>query len=294
MIEHELRDLAVHHRATSGQLRPRNARSTGAGRDAAHVRRGAAPRPTARCPDDLHEQTEVVWANIVRDPRRGRHDRARHRVDHDVRGRRTASRLAEVMAVRDRALSGHRVASTFVTVPALARPAWRLEIAVVAARLAQRLAVGSYARRSMSDDKAHRFRHRDQGALRRRGSRRLGSGRAARCAGRAAVHARRVPDDVPRQVVDDAPVRRLRHGGVDQRAVQVPAARPARPDSVCAFDLPTQMGYDSDHPRAEGEVGKVGVAIDSMADMRTAARRPAARQGHHEHDDQLHRRRSCC
>ena len=36
----------------------------------------------------------------------------------------------------------------------------------------------------------------------------------------------------------------------------------------CAFDLPTQMGYDSDHPRAEGEVGKVGVAIDSIEDMR--------------------------
>jgi methylmalonyl-CoA mutase N-terminal domain/subunit len=35
----------------------------------------------------------------------------------------------------------------------------------------------------------------------------------------------------------------------------------------CAFDLPTQMGYDSDHPRAEGEVGKVGVAIDSLEDM---------------------------
>src|ERR1041384_4047358 len=35
----------------------------------------------------------------------------------------------------------------------------------------------------------------------------------------------------------------------------------------CAFDLPTQMGYDSDHPRAEGEVGKVGVAIDSVEDM---------------------------
>ena len=35
----------------------------------------------------------------------------------------------------------------------------------------------------------------------------------------------------------------------------------------CAFDLPTQMGYDSDHPRAEGEVGKVGVAIDSIEDM---------------------------
>ena len=30
-----------------------------------------------------------------------------------------------------------------------------------------------------------------------------------------------------------------------------------------AFDLPTQIGYDSDHPLADGEVGKVGVAIDS-------------------------------
>jgi len=34
-----------------------------------------------------------------------------------------------------------------------------------------------------------------------------------------------------------------------------------------AFDLPTQMGRDSDHPRARGEVGKVGVAIDSIRDM---------------------------
>jgi methylmalonyl-CoA mutase N-terminal domain/subunit len=35
-----------------------------------------------------------------------------------------------------------------------------------------------------------------------------------------------------------------------------------------AFDLPTQMGFDSDHPRAEGEVGKTGVAIDSLDDIR--------------------------
>jgi methylmalonyl-CoA mutase N-terminal domain/subunit len=34
-----------------------------------------------------------------------------------------------------------------------------------------------------------------------------------------------------------------------------------------AFDLPTQMGYDSDHPLAEGEVGRCGVAIDSLEDM---------------------------
>src|SRR4030095_5498341 len=36
-----------------------------------------------------------------------------------------------------------------------------------------------------------------------------------------------------------------------------------------AFDLPTQIGYDSDHPLAEGEVGKVGVAIDSIQDIET-------------------------
>ena len=36
-----------------------------------------------------------------------------------------------------------------------------------------------------------------------------------------------------------------------------------------AFDLPTQMGYDSDAPLAHNEVGKVGVAIDSLDDMRT-------------------------
>jgi methylmalonyl-CoA mutase, N-terminal domain len=35
-----------------------------------------------------------------------------------------------------------------------------------------------------------------------------------------------------------------------------------------AFDLPTQMGYDADHPMAQGEVGKVGVAISSLHDMR--------------------------
>jgi methylmalonyl-CoA mutase, N-terminal domain len=36
-----------------------------------------------------------------------------------------------------------------------------------------------------------------------------------------------------------------------------------------AFDLPTQIGYDSDHDLSEGEVGKVGVAIDSLKDMET-------------------------
>ena len=35
-----------------------------------------------------------------------------------------------------------------------------------------------------------------------------------------------------------------------------------------AFDLPTQMGYDSDHPMARGEVGRVGVAIDTVDDLK--------------------------
>ncbi len=39
-----------------------------------------------------------------------------------------------------------------------------------------------------------------------------------------------------------------------------------------AFDLPTQMGYDSDHPMAAGEVGRVGVAVDSLEDLRTLFR----------------------
>jgi len=37
-----------------------------------------------------------------------------------------------------------------------------------------------------------------------------------------------------------------------------------------AFDLPTQMGYDSDHPMSEGEVGRVGMAVDSLRDFEIA------------------------
>src|SRR5438093_2712269 len=36
-----------------------------------------------------------------------------------------------------------------------------------------------------------------------------------------------------------------------------------------AFDMPSLMGYDSDHPRSEGEVGREGVAVDSLDDMKT-------------------------
>src|SRR5665811_2506550 len=41
-------------------------------------------------------------------------------------------------------------------------------------------------------------------------------------------------------------------------------------DRSMAFDLPTQLGLDSDNPRCLGEVGRTGVAIDTVDDMRTA------------------------
>ncbi len=91
---------------------------------------------------------------------------------------------------------------------------------------------------------------------------------AARRAGRFPLHPRGAARHVPRAAVDHAPVRGVRNGRGDERSASSSSSTPARPGLSCAFDLPTQMGYDSDHPRAEGEVGKVGVAIDSLADMR--------------------------
>ena len=54
-----------------------------------------------------------------------------------------------------------------------------------------------------------------------------------------------------------------------------------------AFDLPTQMGMDSDHPLAAGEVGRVGVAICSLADMERLFEGHPARRGHHVDDHQF-------
>ena len=55
-----------------------------------------------------------------------------------------------------------------------------------------------------------------------------------------------------------------------------------------AFDLPTQMGLDSDHPLATGEVGRVGVAICSLADMERLFEGIRLDADHYLHDDQLH------
>ena len=82
------------------------------------------------------------------------------------------------------------------------------------------------------------------------------------------VHPRRAPGRLPGAAVDDAPVRRLLVGRGDQPAASGCCSTAARPGLSVAFDLPTQLGLDSDDPLARGEVGRTGVAIDSIADMR--------------------------
>ena len=57
-----------------------------------------------------------------------------------------------------------------------------------------------------------------------------------------------------------------------------------------AFDLPTQTGYDSDHPLARGEVGKVGVPISHLGDMRSLFDGHPARRDEHLDDHQRHGR----
>jgi 2-iminobutanoate/2-iminopropanoate deaminase len=83
-------------------------------------------------PSDLAEQAATVWRNL-----RAILDEVQMSVT-DVVSVTTyvvvGEPLGPVMAARDEALGGHRVASTLVTVPALARPEWRMEIALVAVR----------------------------------------------------------------------------------------------------------------------------------------------------------------
>ena len=87
--------------------------------------------PDGSTPPDLGDQARLVWANIAA------HAARRQMVATDVVSVTTyvvvGEDLGAVMAARDAALGGHRVASTLVTVPALARPEWRMEIAVIAA-----------------------------------------------------------------------------------------------------------------------------------------------------------------
>ncbi len=87
--------------------------------------------PDGSVPDGIADQAATVWSNLlaILD--------AAGMTATDVVSVTTyvvvGQPLAPVMSARDRALAGHRVASTLVTVPALARPEWKMEIALVAA-----------------------------------------------------------------------------------------------------------------------------------------------------------------
>ena len=94
---------------------------------------GVVPaRPDGSVPDNLAEQADVVWSNIAAILGAAGMEAA------DIVSITTYAVVGEplgpVMAARDRFLGGTLAASTLVTVPALARPEWRVEIAVVAAR----------------------------------------------------------------------------------------------------------------------------------------------------------------
>ncbi len=86
--------------------------------------------------------------------------------------------------------------------------------------------------------------------------------------GFAPYPARPAGHDVRGAAVDHPPVRRLLH----RRGIATPSTARRWPAAgrACsvAFDLATHRGYDSDHPRVTGDVGKAGVAIDSVEDMK--------------------------
>ena len=81
---------------------------------------------------DVADQAALVWANIS--AMLGDADLAQSDIVSVTTYVVVGADLAPVMAARDAALGGHRAASTLVTVPALARPEWHMEIAVIAAR----------------------------------------------------------------------------------------------------------------------------------------------------------------
>lgn len=97
-----------------------------------HVSGVVGTRADGSVPDDIEEQAAQIWTNI--DAILGEAGMTMN----DVVSITTyvvadfMACLPDVMAARDRAMAGHRAASTLVTVPALARTAWKMEIAVIA------------------------------------------------------------------------------------------------------------------------------------------------------------------
>ena len=92
--------------------------------------------PDGTVPAEIGEQAALVWTNIMAmlDEATLRAEDVVSVTTYVVHSATLADDLPAVMSARDEALAGHRAASTLVTVPALARPEWKVEIAVVAAR----------------------------------------------------------------------------------------------------------------------------------------------------------------
>jgi 2-iminobutanoate/2-iminopropanoate deaminase len=88
--------------------------------------------PDGTVPVELLAQANVVWQNIAAILEAA--DLAMGDLVSVTTYAVVGADLSVVMAARDRALDGHRAASTLVYVPALARPEWKVEVAVVAAR----------------------------------------------------------------------------------------------------------------------------------------------------------------
>ena len=92
--------------------------------------------PDGTVPPSIEGQARVVWGNLLSILREGGMgvDDVVSITTYVVAGPDLAGDLAAVMAVRDEVMGAHRAASTLVTVPALARSEWLMEISLVAAR----------------------------------------------------------------------------------------------------------------------------------------------------------------
>jgi enamine deaminase RidA (YjgF/YER057c/UK114 family) len=96
---------------------------------------GVVPvKPDGSVPVSIGQQAEVVWtilSTLLADAQMAPTDIVSV-TTYVVDGAADGANLAEVMAARDRALGGHKAASTLLIVPRLARPEWKMEIALVA------------------------------------------------------------------------------------------------------------------------------------------------------------------
>lgn len=92
--------------------------------------------PDGTVPSTIEGQARVVWANLIQILRES--DLAVADIvsvtTYVVASDTLRDDLTAVMAVRDEVMGDHRAASTLVTVPALARPEWRMEVSLVAGR----------------------------------------------------------------------------------------------------------------------------------------------------------------